>query len=103
MKSTSRPYQFTLRTLLLVVIIAAVGSSWYPVRRGRIARQEAAMEPFRKYVSHVLWDNNNYVVSMFLRPTYDARDEELANLRQFVHLRDLDLEFCKVRSDVAVQ
>ena len=56
-------YQFSLRTLLLLVVLASIGMSWFAVKRHRAEKQRAAVEAFGKL------DGNVYVYYDF---HYDA-------------------------------
>ena len=52
-----RWYQFSLRTLLVLVLLASVGMSWLAVRMQRAKRQREAVEEIRRLGGEVMYDH----------------------------------------------
>ena len=51
-----RWFQYSLRTLLLVVLLASIGMSWVAVRVQGARRQKAAVEAIKKLGGWVIYD-----------------------------------------------
>ncbi len=59
MKPTRRWFQFSLRTLLLFVLLVSLSLSWFAVKRQQATRQEKAVEAIRKAGGNVAYDYYN--------------------------------------------
>jgi hypothetical protein len=55
-KSRRRWFQYSLRTLLLAMLLASIGMSWITIRVQRARRQKAAVEEIRKLGGEVTYD-----------------------------------------------
>ena len=55
-KPRLRRYQFSLRTLLIVVTLFAVACSWFAVKMGQAKRQREAVEVLSKSVDSIFYD-----------------------------------------------
>lgn len=108
-----RWYQYSLRTLLIVMVLASVGMSWLTVKMRRAARQREAVEAIRKLGGWVVYD---YQSGSAARPTPPGpawlrrllgddffaevtdvqvnREAGLTHLTSFPKLRDLGLGYC---------
>ena len=74
-----RWYQFTLRTLLIVMTLASVGLSWFAVKLQQARRQRAAVEAIEKAGGWVEYD-----YELRTRPPSDADPPGPAWLRNLL-------------------
>ncbi len=56
LKPRLRWFQYSLRTLLLVMLLASIGMSWVAVRMQRARKQKAAVEAIKKLGGFVFYD-----------------------------------------------
>ena len=80
-KLRRRWYQYSLRSLMLVVLFASLGMSWYAVRMQRARQQKEAIEEIRKFGGYAVYD---YRVEQFGTPLPHASPPEPAWLRDLL-------------------
>ncbi len=92
MRARSHPTQFSLRSLLIFITVAALCLSWWAFRWKRVAEQGALLKPVLKYDARIDRDAHNQVIGMRLsRLDSPDCDRELVVLGELVHLRRLSL------------
>jgi hypothetical protein len=88
-------FQFTLRTLLLGVLVASAASSWLGIRVRRVGPQKAALAKFDSFKPTVTWMNGDVrLLSFPLSPM--PGDDDLEPLEALTGLRYLTLNHANV-------
>ncbi len=89
-------FQFTLRTLLLLMLLASSAFSWLGIRYQRSTRQTEVLAELQEYRPNVLY-RGGYVTDLsFLWSPSRPRDEDLVHLNRLTKLEELDLRHAPV-------
>ena len=117
-KSKRRWLQFSLRTMLVVMTLAAVGLGWLAYERNEVLKRQEAIaaienhfsvsfdkeRPFRpKWLRPLLGDNSAGEVVDVITISNDVTDMELVHLKGLRSLQWLDLSHTKVTDAGLVQ
>ena len=96
MRPRRRVFQFSSRTLLLIVLSLSLAFGWVGILSERTRRQKKILSHFDRYNPSATFDRG-YVVSLFFRGKPLANrgvgpdDEDLIHLKGFTRLKYLDL------------
>jgi len=101
-----RRFQYRLRSLLLLMLLVSISMSWYAVKRQRMIRQRDAADAIKELGGNVRWDGSMIRESSVLSEVTDVifvnghvADAALQRLREFPHLRWLDLKGSDITDD----
>ena len=118
-KPRRRWYQYRLRTLLVVVLLASIGMSWFAVKMQQARRQEEAVAAVRKlgarvtynyqegdpyadpptpvWLRRLLGDDFFFAVTGVLLDHHQVTDTEVARLKGLTQLQRLNLDYTTVK------
>jgi Leucine-rich repeat (LRR) protein len=122
-KHRRRWYQYSLRTLMIVVTLFAVACSWFAVKMGQARRQREAAEAIRKHGGEIYYDNDEYdnygrfypraishsglykilgndlFANVYLVKIRDYPKADLKSITEFSHLKMLWIEGSRIDDD----
>ncbi len=91
-----RWYQFTVRSLLLAMLLVCIVLSLFGWRQARISQQEELIAHLRPHGPNVWWRLNGHITSMCFFRISEVSDEELAVLPRLYSLVSLNVDSSKV-------
>ncbi len=91
METKSSPFQFSLRSLLLVITVAALVFSWWAFQWQRLDEEETLLKPLRRHGAQITRDGLSRVSEIEFRRPSGVSNKDLGKLKHFVHLQRLTL------------
>jgi len=94
-------FQFTLKTLLLVVLLVSLPLSWLAFVRARVQRQRELLAPIQRLDPTPYW-GAGYINSLSFAGDPSPADDDLSHVVVFARLRFLFLHDCTAVTDAGL-
>ncbi len=94
-------FQFTLKTLLLVVFLVSLPLSWLAFVRARVERQRELLVPIQRFDPTPSW-GAGYINSLSFSGSPSPSDDDLGQIVVFTRLRFLFLDDCAEVTDAGL-
>ena len=94
-------FQFTLKTLLLVVLLVSLPLSWLAFVRARVERQRELLAPIKRFDPTPSW-GAGYINSLSFAGDLSPTDDDLSHVVVFARLRFLFLHDCSQVTDAGL-
>jgi hypothetical protein len=90
-KPKRRWYQFSLRTLLVLVLLASIGLSWLAVKMEWARRQRAVLSKLAHFEPHAEYSGQSVVRLWFQKNPNEFTDDDLSHVNKLENLQCLNL------------
>ena len=94
-------FQFTLRALMVAVLLVSLPLSWLRFMRARIQQQQELLVPIERFHPDTYW-HRGYVTKLLFPLSSPVDDDDLAHVARFTELRQLRLWGCAKVTDAAL-